>query len=85
MLSNILTIKGTFYAIIISLQVYVHKYGGFAMSHNDYIAHYNKLVEALKQDGVKYKTDGQYMHVGYNSPFEMKNRRNEIWVEAEDQ
>jgi len=67
------------------MKVYVHKYGGFAMSHNDYIAHYNKLVEALKQDGVKYKTDGQYMHVGYNSPFEMKNRRNEIWVEAEDQ
>ena len=55
------------------------------MSHNDYIAHYNKLVAALKQDGVKYKADGEYLHIGYNSPFEMKNRRNEIWIKAEEQ
>ena len=55
------------------------------MSHNDYIAHYNKLVTALKQDGVKYKADGEYLNIGYNSPFEMKNRRNEIWIKAEEQ
>jgi len=67
------------------MKVYVHRFGGFAMSHNDYIAHYNKLKEALDQDGVKYKTNGEYFNIGYNSPFEMKNRRNEIWIEAVEQ
>jgi len=66
------------------MKVYVHKYGGFAMSHNDYIAHKDKLVAALNKDGVKYKTDGEYFHIGYNSPFEMENRRNEIWIEANE-
>ena len=54
------------------------------MSHNDYIAHKDKLVAALNKDGVKYKTDGEYFHIGYNSPFEMENRRNEIWIEANE-
>ncbi|KAG7244147.1 hypothetical protein INR49_004220 [Caranx melampygus] len=38
-----------------------------------------KLLESLQRDGVPY-TDKPYYVAGYDSPFKLTNRRNEVWV-----
>lgn len=40
-----------------------------------------KLIEALEKEGLKY-TD-RYFYFGYNPPYEIFNRRNEVVVELE--
>jgi len=37
------------------------------------------LVEALKKEGIEFTN--QFFFLGYNPPFEVFNRRNEIIVE----
>lgn len=39
----------------------------------------NELFGILKELKVEHSTDYEYL--GYNSPFKMVNRRNEVWVE----
>ncbi|KAM6915784.1 heme-binding protein 2 isoform 1-T1 [Xenentodon cancila] len=67
------------------LTVYVRTYSGFA---NDTTRREEllKLVESLKRDGVEF-VDKPYYTAGYDSPFKLTNRRNEVWVlkTAEDQ
>lgn len=38
-----------------------------------------KLMEILKRDGVQY-IEKPYYVAGYDSPFKLTNRRNEVWV-----
>ncbi|KAF6737548.1 Heme-binding protein 2 [Oryzias melastigma] len=38
-----------------------------------------KLLESLKRDGVEF-VDNPYYTAGYDSPFKLTNRRNEVWV-----
>ena len=52
------------------------------MSHSDWFAQYNKLKSDLKADQAQFNDDGIFYHLGYNSPFEHKNRRNEVWIEV---
>lgn len=65
------------------IRAYARKFGGFAMSYDDYHKHYLALKEDLK--GAS-KTDfedveGMFFQASYDSPFIMKNRRNEVWIQ----
>jgi len=58
---------------------YVREYGGFSLSHEDIAKEYNRLKFDLRG---KLYDENIFYSVGYNSPFTMQNRRNEIWIEA---
>ena len=64
--------------------MYVRQFGGFAMSHDDYASEYEKLVDDLKKDEASFTESGEYIFVSYNSPFEMVNRRNEVWIKVKE-
>ncbi|VDP08718.1 unnamed protein product [Schistosoma margrebowiei] len=56
-------------------------YSGF--SNNDKaLNNARKLGESLDQLGLKYIPDPFYF-AGYDSPFKLINRRNEIWFKAQ--
>jgi len=65
------------------IKVFVRKFGGFAMSQNDWHSQHDQLKSDLQQDGAKFKDNEEFYHLSYDSPWTMKNRRNEIWVEVE--
>lgn len=53
-------------------------YGGFSndnMKREELL----KLMESLKRDGVQY-IEKPYYVAGYDSPFKLTNRRNEVWI-----
>ena len=64
--------------------MYVRQFGGFAMSHDDYVSEYEMLVDDLKKDEASFTESGEYIFVSYNSPFEMENRRNEVWIKVKE-
>lgn len=41
---------------------------------------YNELRKELDTAGHSYKT-GRFFTAGYNSPYEIFNRHNEVWIE----
>lgn len=51
-------------------------YGGFS-NENSKREELLKLMESLQRDGVQY-IDKPYYAVGYDSPFKLTNRRNEV-------
>lgn len=57
---------------------YVRTFGGFAneQSKRDELL---KLLESLKRDGAEY-VDQPFYVAGYDSPFKLTNRRNEVWI-----
>lgn len=57
-------------------------FGGFANSQNTRDELLN-LIESLKRDGMSFK-EAPYYRVGYDSPFKLVNRRNEVWLIRED-
>ncbi|CAB1435489.1 unnamed protein product [Pleuronectes platessa] len=57
---------------------YVRRYGGFS-NENLKREELLKLLESLQRDGVPF-VDKPYYTVGYDSPFKLTNRRNEVWV-----
>uniref|UniRef100_A0A8B9HCD9 Heme binding protein 2 n=1 Tax=Astyanax mexicanus TaxID=7994 RepID=A0A8B9HCD9_ASTMX len=58
--------------------VFVRTYGGFANTQNTN-EELQKLIESLKRDGMAFK-EAPYYRVGYDSPFKLVNRRNEVWL-----
>ncbi|KAA0708541.1 Heme-binding protein 2 [Triplophysa tibetana] len=58
--------------------VFVRTYGGFANSQNSR-EELLKLIESLNKDGMKFK-EAPYYRAGYNSPFKLTNRTNEVWL-----
>ncbi|GAA6091956.1 heme-binding protein 2 [Tachysurus ichikawai] len=62
--------------------VFVRTFGGFANSQNTR-EELLKLTESLKRDGMKFK-EAPYYRVGYDSPFKLVNRRNEVWLIQEE-
>jgi len=57
----------------------VRRFSGYALSHDDWMQHKDKLVESVK-DRDDVDMEYGFYTVGYNSPFKMFNRRNEIWM-----
>lgn len=57
------------------------QFGGYA-NEADIAKHREKLVEILKQLNIQYTSEFEFL--GYNSPFQPVNRRNEVQVEIVD-
>ncbi|KAI4902326.1 hypothetical protein NFI96_020008 [Prochilodus magdalenae] len=60
------------------LTVFVRTFGGFANTQNTR-EELLKLSESLTRDGMAFK-EAPYYRVGYDSPFKLVNRRNEVWL-----
>ncbi|XP_040016358.1 heme-binding protein 2 [Gasterosteus aculeatus] len=62
---------------------YVRTYGGFStdnMKREELL----KLMESLQRDGLQY-VDQPFYTAGYDSPFKLTNRRNEVWLLKKEQ
>jgi len=57
------------------------RFGGYA-SESDISKHKEELAEVLKELNLQHSS--QFEYLGYNAPFEMVNRRNEVQVELVD-
>ncbi|XP_041951078.1 heme-binding protein 2-like [Alosa sapidissima] len=57
---------------------FVRTYGGFSREEMARAEHL-KLIESLRRDGVQFRED-PYYRAGYDSPFKLTNRRNEVWL-----
>ena len=58
------------------------QFGGFAFSDSDYRMKYNEFKQSLASDGLLFE-DKVWKHASYNSPWDMGERRNEIWIPVE--
>ncbi|MBN3306049.1 heme-binding protein 2 [Amia ocellicauda] len=61
-----------------TLTVFVRTYGGFSneqKSREELL----QLIESLRRDGQQF-VEEQYYTAGYDSPFKMLNRHNEVWL-----
>ncbi|KAL2082168.1 hypothetical protein ACEWY4_021986 [Coilia grayii] len=60
------------------LTVFVRTYGGFS---NDqmFSDEFQKLVECLRRDSVEFLQE-PYYRAGYDPPFKLTNRKNEVWI-----
>ncbi|XP_031438071.1 heme-binding protein 2-like isoform X1 [Clupea harengus] len=57
---------------------FVRTYGGFSREQTVREEHL-KLAESLRRDGVPFREE-PYYRAGYDSPFKLTNRRNEVWL-----
>ncbi|KXJ29177.1 Heme-binding protein 2 [Exaiptasia diaphana] len=62
------------------VKVYVRNFGGFAKDHS-YKENLQALKDSLDRDGKCYVT-GVYFTAGYDPPFKLWGRRNEVYVQA---
>ena len=60
--------------------VYVASYGGWS-SESSVISNAQKLAEALKKAGKAFD-DSEFYYAGYDSPFRILRRHNEVWFRA---
>ncbi len=63
-----------------SRTVAVIRYGGFS-NEKRFEEHKDRLLELLNEQGIA--TKGPFMFFGYNPPYQLINRRNEVAVEIE--
>lgn len=63
------------------MDVYVASFGGFATG-SVYLDKAAEAVKALDGAGLTYSTDYFYT-AGYDSPFRLRNRHNEVWIMTE--
>jgi len=63
-----------------ALDVYVRQFGGWALTAATWEQHRQQLIDDLLGKRVKR---GEFYTASYNSPMEMKNRRNEVMIQAE--
>lgn len=61
-------------------RAYVKQFGGYVTKIEDWISKAQELIKAIN-DPSKYVTE-TYFTAGYNSPFEIFHRHNEIWFIA---
>ncbi|KAJ8410193.1 hypothetical protein AAFF_G00201740 [Aldrovandia affinis] len=64
------------------LTVFVRTYGGFSNEQKSR-EQLLKLVESLQRDGLGFE-EKPYYTAGYDSPFKLTNRRNEVWLLKKD-
>lgn len=64
-----------------ALDVYVASFGGWAKG-STWLSHASDASDALAGEGVKVDSDYFYT-AGYDSPFRLTNRHNEVWLVAE--
>ncbi|XP_060557151.1 heme-binding protein 2-like [Ruditapes philippinarum] len=62
--------------------VYVRQFSGFTYTFEAWSKHATELADALDAKGIKYEKS-YYYTAGYDSPFTLLNRHNEIWFVPE--
>jgi hypothetical protein len=62
--------------------VYVFEYGGYS-NDSKLQQHSRELAEMLKRDGLEYNDEYSF-YAGYDPPFRLFNRHNEIWFVAKE-
>ena len=60
--------------------VYVASYGGWSRE-DDVISNAKKLADALQKAGMAFD-DSEFFYAGYDSPFRILRRHNEVWFRA---
>ncbi|KAM3931929.1 heme-binding protein 2-like [Leptodactylus fuscus] len=60
--------------------VYVKSFGGYAI-HATFVKQAKALAEELRSLGLEFD-DTYFVRVGYNAPFELFDRHNEVWYLA---
>jgi len=75
------TEKDVFLSSLPEQRVYVKYFGGFAKKEV-WLENALALGDALTKDGKKFNKD-HFFSAGYDSPFKLFNRHNEIWFLAE--
>jgi hypothetical protein len=61
-----------------AFRAYVASYGGFE-TEKSIIEHASQLIDKLKEEGEDVQTK-EYFAAGYDPPFALVNRHNEVWV-----
>ena len=56
------------------------QFGGYVLTEGEWVENAQKLVKSI-DDSSKYRSDF-FFTAGYNSPFQLLNRHNEIWFIA---
>ena len=56
------------------------RFGGWA-NDKRIEEHKNRLISLLEEEGIRH--NGNFTYLGYNPPFEVANRRNEVIVEVD--
>ncbi|KAL4226101.1 Heme-binding protein 2 [Mactra antiquata] len=64
-----------------ALHVYVRSFGGYVHHFDEWREEAEKLIAALEKDGREFERE-YYYTAGYNAPFQLFNRHNEIWFIA---
>ncbi|KAK2717979.1 hypothetical protein QYM36_006681 [Artemia franciscana] len=60
------------------IELYSRQFSGYA-SENDFITEGYSLYQLLEADAVADAQYAPWYMVGYNSPYDFVNRRNEVW------
>jgi len=63
------------------MYVFVRRFGGHAFTHDSWQSQMETLESKLLKDKRKFK-QGTYYTAGYSSPWDFKERRNEVWMEC---
>lgn len=61
--------------------VYVRRFGGYAESE-DWMKNAEALRAELQRDGLYISNKPFFYAVSYDSPFRLRDRRNEVWIKA---
>merc|ERR1712029_915249 len=64
-----------------AMYVFARRFGGFPLTHDQWEKQRLTLEADLLVGRLKYKI-GEYMTVGYDSPWKMVKRRNEVWMQC---
>merc|ERR1719420_1797998 len=66
-----------------AMYVFVRRFGGFPISHDAWEKQKDALEADLLHDKHKFH-QGEYFTVGYDSPWKLTKRRNEVWLKCLD-
>ena len=62
-----------------TMEVYVRRFGGWAMSNDDWMSQRAKLIKSLSNH-PDADVDGEFYTAGFDSPWAEGERRNEVWI-----
>jgi len=62
-----------------AMEVFVRRFGGFALTHDTWETQKDKLEEDIL--GQKYNP-AEYFTASYDNPWKLTNKRNEVWIQS---